>query len=229
MKRIISVILAVSLVFGVCSCSKKKDKKDKKPKETKVEKDITSESEGIVEVEDAAPSVIEIRNVCQLATMDCYFHNVCKGVKQPGTGLSHLGEQERVFWFEYTAEATLGIDFSQVEIIVKGNHITVYYPHAEIIGDIRVDSSSTSDPICGYESEFQNTNYITAEDVTAALGDANEEIRQQILNDRSFTMAAEMRAEELIGNYIDQIMDQSGVEYTYEFKYIEDYQADLLK
>ena len=240
MKKFASILLTsvviASLMTSICGCSKNSDKKtspnDGSDSVTSIVKDSAKgsgsededkagESEHVVDVETSAPTTIQIRALCQLATTEVYYHDVCKGVKSPGTGLSHLGEQEREFWFEYTAEATLGIDFSKVELLTNGNTITVYYPHAEIIGNIRIDSESTTEPICGYEGFFQNTNYITADDVTAALADANNSIRAEIESDPTLYRMAEARAEELITNYIDQIMAQSGVKYTVKFEYID--------
>lgn len=222
MKKSVAILLTIGLLLPcTVGCSKKKAKTKDKEK-SKVKTEATDENgEPIVEIETSAPSITTVRSICQLATTDCYYHNVCKGVKSAGTGLSHLGEQDREFWFEYSAEATIGIDVSQVEIVIDKNEITVYYPHAQIIGDIRVDADSTTTPICEEEGFFQNSNYITADDVTSALVSANDEIRAGIEADPYIFKAAENRAEELLENYINQLMAQSGKKYTIKFAYVE--------
>lgn len=224
MKRLISLILITVLSLS-CFTSCKKESKSKNndkitAKSASEETEyISSETETIVE-DLCEPSIISIRSICQLATLQCYYHNVCRGTKDPGTGLSHLGESERKFWFEYTAYATLGIDFARVEIVIDGNNITIYYPHAEII-EIFVDPNSVSAPVCEPESFMANSNYITTDDVTAAFASANDEIRNEINSNTALLQSAEFRAEELIRNYINQIMQMSGVEYTISFECID--------
>lgn len=219
MKKLATVLLTLCLLLSFnTGCSKKNKKEDS----AKTKKEQTAKGEeGVIQVDSSAPDIIKVRSICQLATMDCYYHNVCKGVKSAGTGVSHIGEKDREFWFEYSAEATIGIDVSQVEIVIDGDEITVYYPHAQIIGNIRVDADSTTEPICQEEGFFQNSNYITADDITDALVSANDAIRQEIESDPSIFRASEMRAEELLENYINQLMAQSGKTYKIKFAYVE--------
>ena len=224
MKKLAAILLTLSLLLSFSTGCSKKSKKDKTSDKVKKEK-VVKDEEGIIEVDSSDPDIVKIRSICQLATMDCYYHNVCKGVKSAGTGISHLGEKDREFWFEYSAEATIGIDVSQVEIVINGDEITVYYPHAQIIGNIRVDADSTTEPICQEEGFFQNSNYITADDITGALVSANDTIRQEIESDPSIFRAAEMRAEELLENYINQLMAQSGKQYKIKFAYTDNMTA----
>ena len=35
------------------------------------------------------PALSQIRSICELATLECYYHNVEKSAKTKGTGLAH--------------------------------------------------------------------------------------------------------------------------------------------
>lgn len=41
------------------------------------------------------PALSQIRSICELATLECYYHNVEKSAKTKGTGLAHVGEKEK--------------------------------------------------------------------------------------------------------------------------------------
>ena len=89
-KKIITLsligILLISLLSG---CGKSEDKEAAKSTE---------------------PDIMQVRSICKLATVECYYHNVAKSEKPAGTGIWHFGEKDRQFWIEYTGTMKLGID-----------------------------------------------------------------------------------------------------------------------
>ena len=38
------------------------------------------------------PDITQIRSICNLATLECYYHNVAKSEKKAGSGISHIGD-----------------------------------------------------------------------------------------------------------------------------------------
>ena len=66
-KKIINLsligILLISLLSG---CGKSEDKEEAKSTE---------------------PDIMQIRSICKLATVECYYHNVAKSEKSAGTGI----------------------------------------------------------------------------------------------------------------------------------------------
>ena len=52
------------------------------------------------QVKEITPQASQMKSICELATMECYYHNVAKSTKTKGTGLTHVGEKERKFWIE---------------------------------------------------------------------------------------------------------------------------------
>ena len=220
MKKVLAVLLLTAFsCCAACSCSAKGSTAS-----TMVAAAETSSTTTIAETTEPIikPDTYQIQSICNLATLKCYFHNTAKGVKEAGTGVSHWGEKDTPFWFEYTAQATLGIDGNQVNMVIDGNDITVYMPHAKILGNITVDPDSTSNPIYRPNAWYRNDVEITAADVTKSMSKANDEIRAQISSDKTLLNSAEKRAKDLIENYIAQIMELSGVNYKIHWESLED-------
>jgi hypothetical protein len=162
------------------------------------------------------PEVAEIRSICKLATLECYYHNVAKSTKSAGTGWAHFGEKDRTFWVEYSGVAKLGVDMSKGDMNIEGDTITIYIPEAEIIS-IQATQSSMYDTISDNDAFF-NKNKIKLADETAAVKAAEEDIQNQIINDTSLLASAQDRAKKLIENYINQLGEMTGSTYTVKWE-----------
>lgn len=79
--RIIMILCVMSLFLVACT-----NKNDK----TKVKMEETQEMETADVLE---PDLAQIRSICDLATLECYYHNVAKSTKEKGSGLAHLGKR----------------------------------------------------------------------------------------------------------------------------------------
>ena len=138
MKKGIACLMMIGTLIGVSflsSCSKKEDPSpetnDSLEQEEKLpEKDLEQE----IIKRASVPDISQIRSICELATLECYYHNVAKSIKEKGKGLSHIGEKERVFWIEYSGVARFGINVSKVTMETKGNEILITIPKAELLG-----------------------------------------------------------------------------------------------
>lgn len=166
-----------------------------------------------------APEMSEITSICKYATLECYYHNVAKSTKEAGKGLSHIGEKERKFWVEYSGVAKLGVDMSKGKMQVDGTNIIITIPKAEILS-IKVDEKSISDPICNKDALI-NKNEIGAEKITEAVATAQNDITASIENDSSLLVNAQDRAKKLIENYINQLGELSGTQFTVTWKEAE--------
>ena len=232
-KKIIATVMIMTLLTAsICSCGKKhhhdRSGDDSKPSElVQVEVSVAESEDPQFTAEEwlaMQPQEIQIRNICQLATLEVYFHNVAKAEKPVASGLSGTGQQPRRFWFEYSGSARVGIDMSQVTITITNDTVYVQIPHASIIGNPSIDSDSYSFDSIVVESDSSwgiNPNNITAADLTSAVSDANLETREELSNDSGLMLRAETRAVELIEAYVDQISAYSNVEYNFEWSYIE--------
>jgi len=181
------------------------------------------EDKNAVQTVNATPEVEELRSICELATLECYYHNVAKSVKTKGDGISHIGEKERVFWIEYSGVAKVGIDMSKVKLEQaeeEGKYI-VTIPKAELLS-IKIDETSfTRDSYFTSQDGFWNKNPITAEDQTAALDAAQQHMTEQVEDNTVLLANAQDRAKKMIENYIDNLGEAAGIEYTIEWRYEE--------
>lgn len=167
------------------------------------------------------PDVLQIRNICNLATLECYYHNVAKSEKKAGSGISHIGEKDRTFWIEYTGVARLGIDMSKVEMKIDGNNIELRMPPAKVLS-ISIDKDDLGEDSFILSGDGWNKNKITAYDQTQAINDAQMEMKKMVTENSSLLLSAQNRAKTLIENYIIQLGEAAGVVYNIKWTYIED-------
>ncbi len=231
MKKALSVLLITTVLLS-CGCSHKDSEGEVETTSLDVslssvtsvttEQTTTIIEETTVETSPVIPEVEQVQYICQIATVQCYYHNVATATKSPGSGLSHFGEEETPFWFEYSATATFGIEAGSITMNIEGDEIYVHLPHATILnGDVDVIPDSISDPVCRPNVWYRNDVEITAVDVTNAMSRANDRIYDQIVNDPYIINIADTQAQSLIQNYIDQIVSLSGRSYTVHFVYNE--------
>ena len=162
------------------------------------------------------PDIMQIRSICNLATLECYYHNVAKSIKEAGSGISRWGEKDRKFWIEYTGSAKIGIDMSKVSMKIEGENITISMPNAKLLSidieELTQDSYIISD-------DGWNENKITAEDQTAAINDAQATMKKSVESNNALLLNAQNRAKNLIENYINKMGELSCVSYTIQWEY----------
>ena len=140
------------------------------------------------------PELIQIRNICKLATIKCCYNNVAKSVKSAGTGIWHLGEKERTFWIEYSGEAEIGIDMSEVKMNVVDNEVTITMPEAQILSITVNPESYTDDSYVISPDSKLNKNPILPEEQAEAIKSAQDDMKNSVLNNKSLLISAQDRA-----------------------------------
>lgn len=155
--------------------------------------------------------ITQIRSICNLATLECYYHNVAMSEKEATTWF----QKDKKFWLEYTGIAKIGIDMSRVSMEIDGTDVTVKIPNAELLGiDICEDDINT------YSSEDGLVkNVISAEDQSEAINKAQLQMAEQVKNNKTLLINAQGRAQKLIENYVDKMGEISGVEYNIKWEY----------
>lgn len=166
------------------------------------------------------PDIMQIRSICELATLECYYHNVAKSTKAAGTGITHLGEKDREFWIEYSGIVKLGIDMSQVQMEIDGENVTITIPEAKVL-NVSVDEKSYDENSYIMSQDSWNSNKITAGDATEAIENAKQEMEKTAEENSSLLANAQDRAKKLMENYIDQLGAASGVAYHISWKYAD--------
>ena len=162
----------------------------------------TSNSNASVKVED-------IRAICELATLQCYYNNVAKIDKKA----DNFFQKDRKMWIEYEGEATIGIDMSKVIIDLNGDTVTVTLPNAEIQSIKPLSTTLTEDSYIISSDGWLIKNKITVEDQQDAIAKGQEAMKQAILENDELFRQAEEQAKELITSYINQIGKVANVEY----------------
>ncbi|MBR1853510.1 MAG: DUF4230 domain-containing protein [Lachnospiraceae bacterium] len=165
----------------------------------------------------ATPELGRIRQICELVTVECTYHNVAKSTKSPGIGLEHIGETERVFWIEYTATAEISYDINKIQMDINESEITITLPRPKVSCKVDPESWNENSYVISQDQLFQK-NPITAADQTNAINLAQAEMIQQIRGNSSLMNTARLQAQELIKNYIDQIGEFTGVQYHITWK-----------
>lgn len=180
MKKILSVCAAVLMLLPLAACRKQ------------------------------TPSQDQVRAICELSAMDCYYHNVAKFNKEKVQGILWW-QKDRRFWIEYDGIVKLGIDASQVQIEGEGDHYTVTIPAAKVLS-CTVDSDSLGQYIIDGSSAP-----VRVEDMTAAMQQAQQDMAETAANDQTLMREAQQRAKSLIENYFVTLEDATGRTYTIQW------------
>lgn len=195
MKRILSLLLIFVTIIFLSSCTEH----------------VAEESSRI----DIVPNVSRMKSICELAVIDCYYHNIAKSYEPDVEG--HLWwKKDRLFWIEYDAIAKYGIDVSNMGISIEGDLITVSIPQAKLL-ECTIDDPKNFKYIVAEDSAK-----ITAENERNAISKAQDELKEKASNDTMLILQAQQRAEDLLKEYIDSINELGEKSYKVEFTVITD-------
>ena len=161
------------------------------------------------------PQMSQMKSICQLATMECYYHNVAKFKLKDASGIL-LWKKDKHFWIEYSGTVKIGIDTSLVSIEVNENSVTITIPKAKVLSH-DVDDLTKESFIVAKDSAK-----ITAEDETLAFTEAQEHMIVTASGDTALLASAQQRAQTLLEEYIDNIGKAVGKEYLIEWIYLDD-------
>ena len=157
-----------------------------------------------------------VTSVCELATLKCYYHNVAKAeTEASGIFAKWLKTGYKKIWTEYSGIIEYGIDISQVTVSEpdKNGVVTVTMPDAQVL-NVDVDEDSLGTPLT--DTGFLTS--ITTEEKTTTLAGAQEAMEQQAKENTEMLSQAKARAKTLIEEYIKNVGESIGEEYTVERK-----------
>ena len=164
---------------------------------------------------DVEPQLSQMRSICELAVMECYYHNVAKYKEKDAEGV-WLWKKDKHFWVEYSGVVELGVDASQVTMVLDGDKVTVTLPEVKVLGCVVDSSSLTKDSFI----ISQNSAAITAEDEQAAFKEAQSRMEESAANDHTLLANAEERTKMLLTKYVETIGEAVGKQYVISFKRI---------
>lgn len=196
MKRIIAILLMIASLLALCACG-----------------------DASVPPATEEPQITQMRTICELATMDCYYHNLAKYYeKDAEKGILGLGKKDKKFWVEYSGEVTIGLDATLVALQVSGDQVTITIPPAKVLGaKVYSDSLSTDSYIIDKDSAD-----ITAEDQTRVFENAQADMLAQASNDHLLLFNAQQRAQMLLEDYVTNIGNAIGVTYQINWIYLDE-------
>ena len=157
-----------------------------------------------------------VTSVCELATLKCYYHNVAKAeTEASGIFANWLKTGYKKIWTEYSGIIEYGIDISQVTVSEpdKNGVVTVTMPDAQVL-NVDVDEDSLGTPLT--DTGFLTS--VTTEEKTTTLAGAQEAMEQQAKENTEMLSQAKARAKTLIEEYIKNVGESIGEEYTVEWK-----------
>ncbi|MEQ2563990.1 DUF4230 domain-containing protein [Ventrimonas sp. CLA-AP-H27] len=194
MKKIVSVILALVMAFMCASCA------------------APAEEEPL----NMEPQVSQMKAICELAVMDCYYHNVAKFTEEDAQGMLWW-KKDKHFWIEYSGVVKLGIDVSLVTVEIEDTKVTITLPEAKVLG-CKVDSASLTKDSFIVDKDSAD---IEAEDEVKAFEVAQSKLEETASSDKALLAGAQQRAQDLLDGYISNIGTAVGKDYSIKWIYVD--------
>ena len=199
MKKLLSSFLVLFLLFALAGCNSK-PKEEPKKAETKIEVD-------------------EMRAIANLATVDCYFHNVAKSDREMNPAWYQFWEKKNMrFWVEYDGKVTIGIDVSKLNVEVsEDNVVTITMPNAVVLNASVNQESLTSESFY-FDPKAKKPS---PEEQTEAFKQAQSNMKATAEKNPVLMANAKSNAKELLKNYVNSVGEAIGIQYTIVWKDID--------
>lgn len=195
MKKIIAVIgMCVMMMCSLSACGLKQ-------KDTSVEKVI---------------NITQMKAICELATLECYYHNVAKVSKEKDV---LWWDTKAELWIEYSGIVKVGVDISDLDLEVNGEVVNITMPKAAVLS-CEVDETKLNKDSYIMIREGLGAEKITADDQTLAFQTAQDSMREAAETDEELISQAQQRAEDLLESYINNVGDILGKKYTISWNII---------
>ena len=121
------------------------------------------------EEKSAQINLQQMQEICQLATLECYYHNVAKSDTSKRVLWWNTNKK---LWIEYTGIVKMGIDVSKVSMEVEDDDtVVITLPNAQILG-CKVDEDSLTEDSYYIEKQGLGAGDITADIQTNAFQEA---------------------------------------------------------
>ncbi len=172
-------------------------------------------------LKEIEPQASQMKSICELATMRCYYHNVAKYTEENASGM-WFWEKDRKFWVEYAGIVNIGIDTSKVKMEVKKDNVNITIPQAQVL-DCKVDNATLT------EDSFivaKNSAKVEAEHQTAAFKEAQSKMQEAASKDTALLSNAQQRAQKLLEDYVNNIGNCIGKKYKINWTFEDNVQTE---
>ena len=157
-----------------------------------------------------------ISSVCELATLKCYYHNVAK-TEHDASGIfgKILKTGYKKIWIEYDGIVEYGIDINKVTVSEpdKDNVVKITIPEAQVLS-ANIDEDSISTPLT--DKGFLTS--ISTEEKVETLNKTQSDMKGKAEKDNEMLIRAKERAKTLLEEYIKNVGESIGEDYTVEWK-----------
>ncbi|MBE5934728.1 MAG: DUF4230 domain-containing protein [Lachnospiraceae bacterium] len=168
------------------------------------------------EVKELKPEAPQMKSICELATMKCYYHNVAKFKETDAEGILWW-QKDRHFWIEYDGIVTLGVEAALVDIKVKGNRVTITMPPAKVLSCEVNEKTLTEDSYIIAKGSAD----VEAEHQTEAFKKAQKNMKNEAEKDEALLASARQRAEKLLEDYVNNIGELVDKKYEIKWVYVD--------
>lgn len=172
---------------------------------------------GKQEIVTKEPKISQMKAICELGVMDCYYHNVAKYFEEDASGIL-LWKKDKNFWIEYSGIVRIGVDASQIDMNIQDSEVTVTIPKAKVLSCIVDQESLTQDSFIVAKDSAK----VEAEDEQRAFAEAEENMRKEAECDDALLSSAQQRVQDLLEDYIVNIGEAVGKEYTITWNILDD-------
>lgn len=190
MKKIMSIILTAVMMFSFVACGA---------------------DEPLPE-----PEFTQMKNIAELAVMECYYHNVAKHYKKVDSTFKFQNKYKH-FWIEYSGIVKYGIDADLVEITADGDIVIISVPPAKVLSS-QIDHTKLNKDCYIVDKDSEK---ITIDDELKAFAQAEEEFINNTATDEVMLSNAQQRAELLLEEYVRNIGKLFDKNYTIQWVHLD--------
>ncbi len=164
-------------------------------------------------IEEPTVEFTGIPSIAELATLQCYYHNVAKYEQDTSKFKEfffNMGYQR--VWIEYDGIIDVGVDVSEIKVGTDhtAKTVSVSLPKAQILS-VDIDEKSISEPI---SEKGWMTKDLTKEQLTELVYDARDKMLEEAEQDSKLLDSARNRAKSIIELYVKNLCKEFEVSYT---------------
>lgn len=158
--------------------------------------------------EKPEPQISNIRNICELATLEAYYQEVLEATNDKNKWFTGYK-----CWLEYEGTVKVGVDMSRIDMDVDGNKVRIFMPKAEVL------SINFNEDSCRVAANAEGI-FTRGANVDEMIKQGQEDMENKVKNDEELLQRGQERAKEMIENYIKSFGKINGKEYIIEWKEI---------
>lgn len=162
------------------------------------------------------PDVVQMQEICELATMKCFYRNVAKVFQEDAEGFLWW-KKDLKFWIEYSGEVIMGIDAQQLKVEIANDVVEITLPEAKVLG-CKVNKESLSKASYIVDKKSADVNW---QQEIQAFDKAQKDLEETAARETALLASARQRAKHLLEEYVTNIGNAVGKDYKIRWIYPE--------